>query len=253
MNSRADSLPAELRLGQPGEVHEAGGELGMTPMMRRSKTGDGPVDVDPSWYPGQPETSPLGMMNGEAAPAAAGAAALQAPLVLPGPAEDHVPTVLTKLQKWGDYESVGLGPVAPSRFIPMKTPLSRAILADWSLPQAPRHRLTVPELLEEQRAAGRQCGLLLDLSNHECLYGEDVPEVREWPAVQRWLGPAAIEAGGAVCLQCSCAAAGHGVWTPSVPCSVHGDPPLPHAPCAFNPLCRLAPSFVNPTPWQLLP
>lgn len=89
---------------------------------------------------------------------------------------DEVPTVLTKLQKWGDYESTG-APVAPTRFVPMKTPLSQAILGDWSLPQQPRYRLTVPELLEDQVAAGRRVGLLLDLSNHDCLYSEDIPHV----------------------------------------------------------------------------
>ena len=35
--------------------------------------------------------------------------------------DTNVPTVLSKLQKWGDYESYG-EPVGPSRFIPMKTP-----------------------------------------------------------------------------------------------------------------------------------
>jgi mRNA-capping enzyme len=39
----------------------------------------------------------------------------------------NVPTVLSKLQKWGDYASYG-EPVAPSRFIPMKTPLSPSLL-----------------------------------------------------------------------------------------------------------------------------
>jgi len=82
---------------------------------------------------------------------------------------------LTKLQKWGEYQSVGT-PVAPVQFIPMKTPLSREILADCQLPTAPRFRLTVPELLESQAAQGRRIGLILDLSNHECLYSEDVPE-----------------------------------------------------------------------------
>ena len=56
--------------------------------------------------------------------------------------DTNVPTVLSKLQKWGDYESYG-EPVGPSRFIPMKTPLSPTLLADlgvdlpirlWTLP-----------------------------------------------------------------------------------------------------------------------
>lgn len=59
-------------------------------------------------------------------------------------------------------------PRARARAVPMKTPLSRDILANWSLPEQPRYRLTVPELLEQQSALGRRIGLILDLSNHEC-------------------------------------------------------------------------------------
>ena len=66
-------------------------------------------------------------------------------------------------------------PVAPTNFIPMKTPLSAEILANWSLAEQPRHRLTVPHMLEEQAAAGRRVGLILDLSNHNCLYTSDIP------------------------------------------------------------------------------
>ena len=57
--------------------------------------------------------------------------------------ENNVPTVLSKLQKWGDYASYG-EPVAPSRFIPMKTPLSPTLLAkdaEESLPNI----LTLPK------------------------------------------------------------------------------------------------------------
>jgi alpha-glucan,water dikinase len=82
--------------------------------------------------------------------------------------------VLRKLQKWGDYESFGT-PVWPSRFVPMKTPLSHDILRDWKLLEAPHHSLTVQDLLAAQAAAGRQVGLIIDLTNHDCLYEEDVP------------------------------------------------------------------------------
>mmetsp|Transcript_35137 Transcript_35137/g.88962 ORF Transcript_35137/g.88962 Transcript_35137/m.88962 type:complete len:468 (-) Transcript_35137:650-2053(-) len=85
-----------------------------------------------------------------------------------------LPTVLKKLQKWGDYAAFG-EVVRPTRLIPMKTPLSSEILASWSLPEAPRHRLTVRELLDAQRALGRRVGLILDLSNHDCLYTADIP------------------------------------------------------------------------------
>lgn len=98
---------------------------------------------------------------GDAAPGPAAPPAAAAPA---GPGS-HVPTVLKKLQKWGDYESFGQ-PVWPTKFIPMKTPLSHEILDNWQLPEAPKHRLTVSTLLEAQQAAGRRVGLLLDLSNH---------------------------------------------------------------------------------------
>ena len=87
--------------------------------------------------------------------------------------ENNVPTVLSKLQKWGDYASYG-EPVAPSRFIPMKTPLSPTLLvkdAEESLPNI----LTLPKFLAEQRALGRKVGLIIDLSNHDCLYSDGVP------------------------------------------------------------------------------
>jgi hypothetical protein len=65
----------------------------------------------------------------------------------------------------GDYESVG-APVGRTKLLPMKTPLSREILSDWQLPQPPRHSLTIGELLEDQAAAGRRVGCIIDLSNH---------------------------------------------------------------------------------------
>lgn len=85
-----------------------------------------------------------------------------------------VPSVLQKLLKWGNYDGYG-EPVWPSRFIPMKTPLSEEILEGWELPEPPKHRLTVAELLAAQAEAGRHVGLLLDLSNHDCLYACDIP------------------------------------------------------------------------------
>jgi hypothetical protein len=96
-------------------------------------------------------------------------------------------------------------PVWPSRFIPMKTPLSEEILDSWELPQPPKHRLTVPDLLAAQAAAGRRVGLLLDLSNHDCLYASDVPSsvqvglvlMRRWRAGVRRAVLACLRQGGA--------------------------------------------------------
>ena len=49
----------------------------------------------------------------------------------------------------------------------MKTPMSGEILDSWSLPDPPRHSLTVPLLLERQLARGQPIGLIIDLANHE--------------------------------------------------------------------------------------
>ncbi|KAG2441038.1 hypothetical protein HXX76_003891 [Chlamydomonas incerta] len=180
------------------------------------------VDIDPGWYPGQPELEDdptasefgtggaasasrlppeaslpsAGAFTGAGAlsatsafsnasslgPAAAAAAAAMAGGGGGGDAARarapaaavSVPTVLGKLQKWGDYVAVG-APVAPTKFVPMKTPLSTEILDSWSLPAQPKHRLTVPQMVADQAAAGRKIGLILDLSNHDCLYTDDIP------------------------------------------------------------------------------
>lgn len=85
-----------------------------------------------------------------------------------------MPTVLTKLKKWADYASVG-DPVEPTKFLPMKTPMSVEIIENWSLEHAPKHTLTIEELIESQeRDYGRHVGLIIDLANHECLYLDDI-------------------------------------------------------------------------------
>ncbi|KAK9865290.1 hypothetical protein WJX84_000816 [Apatococcus fuscideae] len=89
------------------------------------------------------------------------------------------PSVLQKLQKWGDYPSYG-EPVQPTLFIPMKTPLSTTIHWGWTLPTPPLHSLTVQQLLAEQAAKQHTVGLILDLSNHATLYTEDLPPGLEY-------------------------------------------------------------------------
>lgn len=136
------------------------------------------VDIDPGWYEGQPETADAADAADQLSPPAPAAGTESFPqqadsaqstaatAAAPAPsAGSHVPTVLTKLQKWGDYQSFG-EPVFPTRFIPMKTPLSQEILDNWQLPEAPKHKLTVSTLLNAEHAAGRRVGLLLDLANH---------------------------------------------------------------------------------------
>ena len=88
-----------------------------------------------------------------------------------------------KLEKWAALEAVG-GPVAPTNFIPCKTPLSAEILATWSLPQPAEHPLTVASLLEGQAAAGRRVGMILDLSNHATLYRQDLTDGLGYEHVQ---------------------------------------------------------------------
>ncbi len=56
----------------------------------------------------------------------------------------------------------------------MKTPMSSEIVNNWSLEGPPKHVLTISSLLEEERAKGREIGLIIDLSNHETLYAEDL-------------------------------------------------------------------------------
>ena len=97
--------------------------------------------------------------------------------------ENATPSVLQKLQKWGDYEAYG-NVVQPSLFIPMKTPLSQAILNEWTLPEAPKHSLTVTSLLQQQHFLHRQVGMIIDLSNHETLYADDLPPFVQYEHVQ---------------------------------------------------------------------
>jgi len=88
---------------------------------------------------------------------------------------DEPPSVLQKLQKWGDYEAFG-DVVPPTKFVPMKTPLASEILLDWNLESPPRHPLTISLLQEDQECKGRRIGMIIDLSNHETLYGADLKE-----------------------------------------------------------------------------
>ena len=56
----------------------------------------------------------------------------------------------------------------------MKTPMSSEIVDNWSLEEPPKHVLTVSSLLDQEKAKGREIGLIIDLSNHETLYAEDL-------------------------------------------------------------------------------
>lgn len=71
-------------------------------------------------------------------------------------------TVPTRGLTQGDYESMG-DPVGPTKFVPMKTPMSGEIISNWTIGDGPKHSLTVAELLSTQAARGRRVGLIIDL------------------------------------------------------------------------------------------
>ena len=58
------------------------------------------------------------------------------------------------------------------------------VLEGWNLDSAPEHPWTVQQLLAGQAAAGRRVGMILDLSNHETLYADEIPAVMAYRHVQ---------------------------------------------------------------------
>lgn len=115
-------------------------------------------------------------------------------------------TVLRKIQKWWDYKSAG-DVIAGSRLIPMKTPLTRELqarparleatararsgsvdgsgggggVAPGQEPAGEQREHTIGGFIAEQAAQGRTVGLIVDLSNHESLYADDL--ARECPGL----------------------------------------------------------------------
>ena len=90
--------------------------------------------------------------------------------------ENNVPTVLSKLQKWGDYASFGEPALLAFH------PDENAALAHAACQSdAIENVLSLPSFLEQQRALGRNVGLIIDLSNHDCLYTDGVPQELERP------------------------------------------------------------------------
>lgn len=63
-----------------------------------------------------------------------------------------------------------------SHVIPMKTPLTRELQMGYLPrdPDTPVKHFTLASFLDDQRQLGRRVGLLVDLSNHQCLYSEDI-------------------------------------------------------------------------------
>lgn len=79
-----------------------------------------------------------------------------------------------QLNKWGDYPSMG-EPVWPSRFIPMKTPLTEQLLSAWDPNKACRSPLTLPLVIASCKAKNRRLGMIMNLAGHDCLYEDDIP------------------------------------------------------------------------------
>jgi hypothetical protein len=61
---------------------------------------------------------------------------------------------------------------------------SQAILGSWQQDQPPAHPWTIGHLLATQQCAGRKVGLIMDLSNHDTLYAEDIPPSLEYKHIQ---------------------------------------------------------------------
>lgn len=128
--------------------------------------------------------------------------------------DNNTITVLQKIVKWSEYAAFG-DVIAGSRIIPMKTPLtlelqSNKLLTKNSFTLAKDenstsereppsiikeeeenhhdrqqhqefHQHTVRTFVDEQAALGRKIGMIVDLSNHDCLYYEDLK--RDCPGV----------------------------------------------------------------------
>jgi hypothetical protein len=80
-----------------------------------------------------------------------------------------------QLEKWSSKAAFST-PVPPTRFIPMKTPLSQALLrAHFSNEQPCQHPNTIDHLLAFCRQQGFALGLIINLAAHDCLYAADLP------------------------------------------------------------------------------
>lgn len=126
--------------------------------------------------------------------------------------------MLRKIQKWWDYRSYG-DVIAGSRVIPMKTPMTSALqarparleatararsgsvdgsggVAPGQEPAGEQREHTIGGFIREQAAQGRAVGLIVDLSNHDSLYADDMPKC---PGVAYqhfhfgpWVGPGLV-------------------------------------------------------------
>ena len=81
-----------------------------------------------------------------------------------------------QMEKWSNKEAFST-PVARTKFIAMKTPLSQLLL-DKHFPcgQPCRHPNTISHLLAHCKQHGFELGLIINLAAHQCLYAADLQD-----------------------------------------------------------------------------
>eukprot|EP01026_Neomeris_dumetosa_P081092 TRINITY_DN9061_c0_g1_i5.p2 TRINITY_DN9061_c0_g1~~TRINITY_DN9061_c0_g1_i5.p2 ORF type:complete len:396 (-),score=29.91 TRINITY_DN9061_c0_g1_i5:1085-2212(-) len=101
--------------------------------------------------------------------------------------KDEIPSVLRKVDKWLSIENMGEA-VGQTKFIPMKTPFSsqmmQSIRQNKEYNQQSTNLLTIDCMLNYQKNLGRDVGLILDVSDHMCLYSQDIPNEIEYQQVR---------------------------------------------------------------------
>ena len=87
--------------------------------------------------------------------------------------------VLTKMHKWGKLSTYGTPLDDKHGLIPMKTPIADKYIDDMKW-----NSFTIHDLVHEQWARhGRVVGLMIDLSNHDCIYDYESISVPVDPVV----------------------------------------------------------------------
>jgi hypothetical protein len=76
--------------------------------------------------------------------------------------------------RWGDYLRYG-AVIQGTKIIPMKTPLTLELQRSYMPSEGEPRPFTVQTFLDDQAALGRRVALIVDLTNHQTLYAEDIP------------------------------------------------------------------------------
>ena len=118
-----------------------------------------------------PASSPRSGGGGDSGPASLGAN---------GAETEQLPSVLRKIEKWGDYAAVGqvIACKGGAGLIPMKTPLTWAQMSRLvDSGKRVTHPHTLKAFIASQQTLGRRVGLIVDLTQHDCLYGDELAAV----------------------------------------------------------------------------